>query len=476
MKQLWMRIPGVFYGVAILSGVSFYFCFPYPLLLGITGKNRISIFGFYLIAFLSYLNTNVSVDPELPGTYTKGTGYYSVNKIRRSIATRHGFFNYQGELSYYKSGEKEYFNLPCYITVPDNIHRPLGNCDYVINGKLKYIEHGLYRMVVDEWHPVKRTYSVAELRLCLKDRMRRYLKHHVKDRLTYSFFSSLGTGEIENQVLGILFSRAGLSHTLAISGFHYTWLLIALWGITSVFFPGRGTPIVLIILITAYFFFIGESPSLKRAWLASTIFCFSMLITNKANGLNSLGLATAISLGLDPNTLFSIGYQLSYLATFSILAIYPTIEMWARKILPQRNHFEMAELPFIDQIIARLAGIIRRILVLTLVINLSTFVMVLYYFDFFSLTGLLFNLFFPLAITLSLLGIFIGLLPIIGPFVLAVNAWYSRQLLEMIYWGISGQGEKLTWVIPSWSVAWFVMGIISIGLFLSQRRYELTRI
>ena len=475
MKQFWMRFPGIFYGTAVLAGVLFYFQFPYPLLIGASGKNRIKIFGFYLLALLSYINTNISVNTETPGIYNKGIGYYSIHKIRCSIGKKKDTYNYQGTLDYFKSGEKEYYNLPCYATVNDDKMRPLGNCDYFVKGKVSHIGHGLYKMHVDEWSHIDNTFSLAEIRLNLKQKMRAYLKKHVHHRLTYGFFASLGTGEIENKLLGALFSRAGVSHTLAISGFHYTWLLIALWGIASIFFPGRGTPITMLILITAYFFFIGESPSLKRAWLASSIYCFSMILNRSASGLNSLGIATAISLILDPEAIFSVGYQLSYLATFSILAIYPTVDQLASKFLPDKPPWDLKEMGPLSQLVSKTACLIRRIVVLTLVVNATTASISLHHFGEFSWWGLIFNLFFPMAITVSLLGIFAGTLPWIGPSILWANEWYSKQLIETIYWCVN-DGNMLSMDISGWTVVWIVSGVIIGGMWLESRRPPLRAI
>lgn len=474
MKKLWQRIPGVFYGLAILGGITLYYRFPYPLIVGITGKNRIAIFGFYTIALLSFLNAHICDNPTLTKQYYKGTGYYQVCKIRRSITTNKGFYNYQGHLQYFKCDEGEFYNLPCYITAQEGPNRYKGSCDYVIKGALRHIEHGLYRLDIEEITKVPYTFSLAELRLKLKDKMRAHLKKHVKDRLTYGFFSSLGTGEIENQMLAKLFSRAGLSHTLAISGFHYTWLLIALWAVVSSFFPGRATPMILIVIITLYFLFIGETPSLKRAWLASTIYCVSVLFTQRANGLNSLGIASGIAMTLDPDVIYTIGYQLSYLATFAILAIYPYLDKQLQKFVPERTKQEREALNPFDQLIIGLASLGRRLLVLTFVVNIITFPVGLHYFGYYPLAGPLFNLFFPWAITLSLLGIFVGLLPFIGPSVLHLNAWYSKHLLEMVYWNRCG--GLLIWEMSGVWLAYWVMGIVVLGLWLEGRRLGLTRI
>ncbi len=456
--------------------MALYFCFPYLLPLGLLGKNKRHILGFYLIAFLSYLNTHVSVDPVVLKSEAKGIGYFTIEKIRHPPFKNGSFLSYQGALTYFSCNGEHYTQIPCTVLVKNTKGRPLANCDYLVEAKLRYSNHHFYNMVVDHWTPVEKTFSLAELRLNLKDRLRLYFKKHTTHPLTCDFFSSLGTGGVESKLLQEIFRWTGLSHTLAISGFQYSWLLFALIGVASLFCPGRMTPVFLLISITLYFFFIGESASIKRAWMTSAIFCVGMMLSNKPNGLNSLGIAAAFSLIIDPESLFSIGYQLSYMATYAILTIFPTADLAFQKLFPNWKLEELRQLRWHERSVVKSAQVIRQMISLSIVASLSTAPICLTHFGEYSWTGIFFNFFLPTAMTLSLLGVFASLIPWIGPTILSINEWYSKNILEILYWCGSNSTQMIIYPLSTTFAIGITSSLILLGAYLEYRRTLLTRI
>ncbi|MCM1313618.1 MAG: ComEC/Rec2 family competence protein [Bacteroides sp.] len=118
------------------------------------------------------------------------------------------------------------------------------------------------------------------------------------------------------------YSRSGVSHVLALSGFHltviYTFLEIILLGRI---FRNRFNIVVRAIIMAVLWLFTimaGLPPSLVRAALMCSFMILSALFGRPALTLNSCALAAMAMLSLRPLILFDVGFQLSFIAMTSI--------------------------------------------------------------------------------------------------------------------------------------------------------------
>lgn len=118
----------------------------------------------------------------------------------------------------------------------------------------------------------------------------------------------------------------GLAHILAVSGLHI--------GIISGFFifilanlgVKRKTNYTLtLIIIWFYGYLIGFPPSLLRANIMLSIIFYGQIMAEPYDILKSLYVATFILLLFNPMWIFNLGFQLSVLATFSIVYFSPKI-------------------------------------------------------------------------------------------------------------------------------------------------------
>ncbi len=125
------------------------------------------------------------------------------------------------------------------------------------------------------------------------------------------------------------FSETGTMHLLAVSGLHVGILFLIL----DTLLPWKKAKQILrlkralfiVCLIWFYAFITGASPSVLRSALM-----ISVIVPGRSTGkfppaLNSLAVAGCILLFYDPNMLFAIGFQLSFLAITGILIIQPII-------------------------------------------------------------------------------------------------------------------------------------------------------
>ncbi len=116
----------------------------------------------------------------------------------------------------------------------------------------------------------------------------------------------------------------GLSHMVAISGFHLSVLLTGMRSMLSLLrtlpFFSRGTEVTLLILcISIYVWSIGASPSVLRAGLMAVIQLVAWWSGRQYEPWSGLFLAVSILLLIDPYMLGSVSFQLSVSALIGIL-------------------------------------------------------------------------------------------------------------------------------------------------------------
>lgn len=125
------------------------------------------------------------------------------------------------------------------------------------------------------------------------------------------------------------YTRAGAIHILAVSGLHVGIILLIL---SAIFKPleklrkGKLLKIILIVLLLWFFAIIaGLSPSVVRAVTMFTAVAIGMTFQRKTLVLHSLITSMFVLLLVKPMFLFDVGFQLSYLAVFSIVTIQPKL-------------------------------------------------------------------------------------------------------------------------------------------------------
>lgn len=132
------------------------------------------------------------------------------------------------------------------------------------------------------------------------------------------------------------FSKAGVSHLLAISGLHVgivatTSFFVFRW--TLGWFPfflwrawtRKGAAILSMIPVIGYGLVSGMSPSTQRAVVMVVIFLMTFLIHKEQEPFNTLATAAILILILHPPSLFAISFQLSFASVFAILYIFPKL-------------------------------------------------------------------------------------------------------------------------------------------------------
>lgn len=121
------------------------------------------------------------------------------------------------------------------------------------------------------------------------------------------------------------FRKASLSHILAISGAHFSYIILAITLMSNVMKRKRLSKILLIIITLFFIKLTGESPSVMRAGIMCIIGAIASLTKRKNDVLNSIAISLLIQIIINPYVIFDIGLILSYSGVLGIIYLYKIV-------------------------------------------------------------------------------------------------------------------------------------------------------
>ncbi len=131
----------------------------------------------------------------------------------------------------------------------------------------------------------------------------------------------LGQREDLSQDENLMFSRTGTSHIIAISGLHTGILSVLI-----IFIIGRINKIYKLVLLSIIMMFysimVGNSPSIVRAIIGMIILYLSFFLDRKNDKISTLSFIGILLVANNPYIIYNISFQLSFLATLSIIYFY----------------------------------------------------------------------------------------------------------------------------------------------------------
>ncbi len=362
--------------------------------------------------------------PTFGADELEGKGTFILEKIQPTQSPFERSLAIKGKFSSFKAKDRVYFNLPCVIfqkTPPPNAK------SWDLEGK---INRGMFKLKKkSEWKIKDPSFCFARFRYENKERVRRYFQDRFSDPRVNHFFASMATGDINDRLLAMEFRKLGLGHILAISGFHFALVAGMLGSFFRLLLRPTLSYALLLFCLSLYFLFLGSSPSIFRAFTMISLFILGRLLQRRVDVLNLLGAALLLELVIDPACLTEVGFQLSFLATYGILAFYQLFNRGLEKLLPKRSFEEAKKLSFVDKHGHLFIHTLRQGLALNLSVHLVTMPVVLYTFRMFPLLSIPYNLLFPPLLSISLLLIPLGVLL---PPLAHLNAKYTSFLLNLI--------------------------------------------
>ena len=133
------------------------------------------------------------------------------------------------------------------------------------------------------------------------------------------------------------YAAAGVIHILAVSGLHVgiiLWLLHRLLSPLERKKKGRVLKtFILIVLLWLFALLAGLSPSVVRAVTMFSFVAVGLQIKRRTSVMNTLFMSMMVLLLVRPQFIFEVGFQLSYLAVFSIVLLQPMLY----KLLEPKN-------------------------------------------------------------------------------------------------------------------------------------------
>ena len=401
-----------------------------------------------LLGFGSFLYASLSIlSPEdLSTEGVEGYAYFSISSVVAIENFGRKSQKYNGKITQFfsKSNPKEISakNIPCTIFSHQKKGDlpPSANSDYLLVGTLKPFG-SYYRFEPEKnssWLYVEKTWSMAQLRLKTKEKVEQYIKKHILDPNVSDFLSGIATGNFNNKLLSHEFGRFGLQHIMAISGFHFSILSSVLCLMLQLVFSQKLSAYILTALLSGYFIFLGASPSIIRAWLMAIIALFGFLIEKEPIPLNSMGVAMGALLIYDPWTFQNLGFQFSFLATAAILLFYSSMDWILQRLFPTRSLSMMIKMPWYDQHGYIFLCYLRQAVALTCSVHLVSLPMVLFTFHKFPWLSLIYNLFFPFLVSVSLFLLIVAFIfSVIFPYASfifhSINNFYTKKILDIIF-------------------------------------------
>jgi len=257
------------------------------------------------------------------------------------------------------------------------------------------------------------------------------------------------------------FSITGVSHILAVSGFHvaivgaFVSLLFAVYPTTQ-----RNNFIHYLLkmgILWSFVFITGLAASAVRAALMLSFYLTGRVIRRNSDSYNTLAASAFCMLVYNPFYLFNIGFQLSYTAVFFILYIQPRL----KSVISVRN--PVVAIPW-------------SWLTLTVAAQIGTAFLCLYYFSSFSVVSFFVNL--PVILFATLLipaGLIWLCIPDWTPGYSVLQSgieWLTHNLVVLVERFSTLPGASVNLAFDSFSLA-CCYGIIGcLLLFISQRRFS----
>lgn len=269
----------------------------------------------------------------------------------------------------------------------------------------------------------------------------------------------LGYGADIDPSFRTLMSQAGVAHIVALSGLHVGLVaLFVVWLLMPVLRKGRLKARVLCVAlaIMAFAVFTGLSPSVSRAALMAAFGAAAVVSNRRMVSLNALLGAALLILVVSPNSLYDVGFLLSFVTVASLLIACSKLQ----GVLNVRN---------------RVVRYVAFCVSVSVVSMLSTSALTAYYFHTVSILAFIANLIvLPLmpvyvavaAVYVALLvaGVDVTLLAIVLDCATAAFAWVVD-----VFGNLSFSHIDNVWITP-YEVAAYYFAIVSLGVMFVLKR------
>ena len=259
----------------------------------------------------------------------------------------------------------------------------------------------------------------------------------------------LGQKESLDKEIKKAYSETGTMHILAVSGLHvgiiYAILLLPIKRFKSDSKFRKGYLLAVVVLIWLYALMTGFSPSVVRASTMFSLVTAGQMRKKKPSIWNILAFSAMLMMVVEPEVIFDVGFQLSYLAVAGIVGLQPVIVRWW---IPGNVVLE-----YFWQLAA-----------VSIAAQLVTFPLSVFYFHQFPTYFLLANLIVvPLAFLIMAVGVpflFLGWIPMLGEVMGWLVNWMiyiQNQITFFIQLLPLGKIDRLTITFSGMMLVWIFL-------------------
>jgi competence protein ComEC len=360
---------------------------------------------------------------------------FFTKKIRRvKINLLLKIYGYRGDI---KVGER--IRFPAKLKEFENFNNP-GNFDYRFYMKSRGLS--LVAIVTDGRYVVPMGEGNLGFAGSILEKARGPLRQFFHERLsktTSPIYTALILGERQGLTSKLRepFDRSGVSHIMAVSGLHLglvawlffisiKWLLSLSYRVTLVTDIRKLAAIITTVPVIAYALLTGLQISTQRAMVMVLVFLFSFIIGREKDVWSSLSLAALIILTLNGDALFTISFQLSFVAVAGILWLTPLIFSRIAKFKKEMEFFNKGQI--LHSILTYSLGLIA----VTTAATIMTIPLIAHHFHRFSIVALPANL-----TVVPIIGLWVIPLGLLSSITLLLSSPLAGFLLSLGEFGLN---------------------------------------
>jgi len=129
------------------------------------------------------------------------------------------------------------------------------------------------------------------------------------------------------------FSRTGTAHILAISGLNISIVIAMFLSLGALLFGRQRSLYIWLALAFTWLYTLlaGMNPPVIRAAIMGSLFLIAVYLGRQGSAIIALAFAAAVMVGIQPQLLWSVSFQLSFLAMAGLILLYPYFQAWGRK-------------------------------------------------------------------------------------------------------------------------------------------------
>ncbi len=226
------------------------------------------------------------------------------------------------------------------------------------------------------------------------------------------------------------YKNTGTAHIIAISGFNIAIIAGVFVFLFSRLLGRRRGAIAAVVGILLYTVLVGATASVVRAAIMGGLAILAGQLGRRQNGLNTLFVTAAIMAVINPNTLWDVGFQLSFAATFGLVLYAQPLQDWFTRLLTRRLPLATAQ---------NISAPLSAAMFFTLAAQLTTLPIMAYQFGRISLVSILANPFIlpvqPAVMVLGGLAVILSFIYLPLGQVAAWVAWpfaaYTNRAVEL---------------------------------------------